>query len=111
MSGTPSFDLSRATRFRDVELLCNRPSIERVTMVLRTVESKSRRQITIHPNAEFANPIGEHFMGNGRTSTTGLILDLTPYSPKDQVRGVEGREWFLRPRTEFFAGANEGRAR
>ena len=42
-----SIDLSKATKLRDVELICVEPSIQWITNTLRTAESKNIRQISI----------------------------------------------------------------
>ena len=50
-------DLSKLTKFKDVEFGC--PDIQRITMTLQTAESISLEQITIHSPVDFEEPIVE----------------------------------------------------
>ena len=47
VDSSPSIDLSRTTKLRDVEFLCVEPSIQWITNTLRTAESKQIRRISI----------------------------------------------------------------
>jgi hypothetical protein len=49
MFGTPPLDLSEATKLKDLSLRFGGPNVQRITMALQTVRSKSLQRIAIRP--------------------------------------------------------------
>jgi hypothetical protein len=86
MYGGPSLDLSRATKLKDVEFRCERLSIQRTTMALQTLKSKNLRQITIHPDATLANPIGETVHREWQDLDHLLVRFWTSHSIRPKIK-------------------------
>jgi hypothetical protein len=58
-AGTPPFDLSKATKLKELSFRWGGPGVQRVTTALQTVRSKNLQQIAIRLYARFVNPVEE----------------------------------------------------
>ena len=88
----PPFDLSKATKLKDVKFYLAGPNIRWIVMTLKTVGAKSLRQISIHTVAGFHDPIEETVRQEWQDLDRLLVELWTSRSIRPSVVYTEGEE-------------------
>jgi hypothetical protein len=97
VSGTPPLALSKAVKLKELSFVCGTFNVQRVTMALQTIQSKSLQQITIHPYAIFTNPIREMVLQEWHDLDRLLIQFWTSHAIRLKIaHGTGKREYDLR---------------
>jgi len=59
MPGTPSLDLSKATKLKDIVFSCGKSDVRWITTTIQTATSKNLQQITVSLRPDLLDQIGE----------------------------------------------------